>query len=221
MRKIRLHQGVLQAVQSACFQRAPMQGFEHGHILNLYVRQKAAAAARMGRTDRGADECGAQAGAAAPCMRDGQAGAEPQARFRFVDAHGADHRIAIRYRDDRVRVRIDVVLVITEKPLLKAENLPAQRVGSGQMRGRCGKANVEAAGLHRCGAEKGEIISHCGLPVSRLKERMFFSEEKNQKTFVPAPAAISKLSANLNVAPELKVFCFFSSEKKTSLLHAS
>ncbi len=46
---------------------------------------------------------------------------------------------------------------------------------------------------------------------------MFFSEEKNQKTF-------SRLSRSLQAAPEFKfakVFCFFSTEKKTFLTYVA
>jgi hypothetical protein len=60
---------------------------------------------------------------------------------------------------------------------------------------RSGKANMKAA---RRGAEKGDSMCHGGLPVIQLKESMFFSEEKNQKTFtsgahgkIPAMASIA------------------------------
>jgi hypothetical protein len=43
---------------------------------------------------------------------------------------------------------------------------------------------------------------------------MFFSEEKNQKTFNPAQAAKSVHGLPTGSCGELKVFCFFSSEKK-------
>jgi hypothetical protein len=43
---------------------------------------------------------------------------------------------------------------------------------------------------------------------------MFFSEEKNQKTFVPAQAGGSGPGLLTASCGELKVFCFFSSEKK-------
>jgi len=40
---------------------------------------------------------------------------------------------------------------------------------------------------------------------------VFFSEEKNQKTFM------SCASGNVRAAEKVKVFCFFSSEKKALL----
>jgi hypothetical protein len=44
---------------------------------------------------------------------------------------------------------------------------------------------------------------------------MFFSEEKNQKTFTSPPLPRSPAMAGIYPwAPEVKVFCFFSSEKK-------
>jgi hypothetical protein len=43
---------------------------------------------------------------------------------------------------------------------------------------------------------------------------MFFSEEKNQKTF----ATLSRHSQAAQTPEFAKVFCFFSSEKKTFLL---
>jgi hypothetical protein len=46
--------------------------------------------------------------------------------------------------------------------------------------------------------------------------KLFFSEEKNQKTFASSP--LPRSGGILPPAPEIKVFCFFSSEKKT-LLH--
>jgi hypothetical protein len=45
---------------------------------------------------------------------------------------------------------------------------------------------------------------------------MFFSEEKNQKTFTSSAAPTIEAMAGIVLwAPEVKVFCFFSSEKKT------
>jgi hypothetical protein len=45
---------------------------------------------------------------------------------------------------------------------------------------------------------------------------MFFSEEKNQKTFVLSAASIlAAMASILPRAPGIKVFSFFSSEKKT------
>jgi hypothetical protein len=47
---------------------------------------------------------------------------------------------------------------------------------------------------------------------------MFFSEEKNQKTFMSAPADGSgPWPESWDAAQNIKVFCFFSSEKKTFL----
>jgi hypothetical protein len=44
---------------------------------------------------------------------------------------------------------------------------------------------------------------------------VFFSEEKNQKTFiVPAAPTIEAMAGIVPRAPEAKVFCCFSSEKK-------
>jgi hypothetical protein len=43
---------------------------------------------------------------------------------------------------------------------------------------------------------------------------VFFSEEKNQKTFsLSAAPKIEAMAGNYQRAPELKVFWFFSSEK--------
>jgi hypothetical protein len=83
-----------------------------------------------------------------------------------VDAHGSDHRIALSQRHDCAGERIDVIMVVHEKPLLNAENLSAQLMGSGQMGGRRGKANMKATRLHRCRKKKGECRCHSGLPVS-------------------------------------------------------
>jgi hypothetical protein len=47
---------------------------------------------------------------------------------------------------------------------------------------------------------------------------MFFSEEKNQKTFTSASVRRYQAMAGIYPwAPETKVFCFFSSEKKAFL----
>jgi len=43
---------------------------------------------------------------------------------------------------------------------------------------------------------------------------MFFFEKKNQKTFASSPAARWWLCAKHEAAQKIKVFCFFSSEKK-------
>ncbi len=50
---------------------------------------------------------------------------------------------------------------------------------------------------------------------------MFFSEEKNQKTFIPGAApTLPAMSRIVPWAPEAKVFWFFSSEKNIlTLLH--
>jgi hypothetical protein len=48
---------------------------------------------------------------------------------------------------------------------------------------------------------------------------MFFSEEKNQKTFtISATSPLSGHGRQLSAGAELKVFCFFSSEKKAFFL---
>jgi hypothetical protein len=45
---------------------------------------------------------------------------------------------------------------------------------------------------------------------------MFFFEKKNQKTFAsPQVATIQAMAGIVGVAQDIKVFCFFSSEKKT------
>jgi cytochrome c oxidase assembly protein Cox11 len=44
---------------------------------------------------------------------------------------------------------------------------------------------------------------------------MFFSEEKNQKTFVSSAAASRWPKPALEQHQKIKVFCFFSSERKT------
>jgi hypothetical protein len=50
------------------------------------------------------------------------------------------------------------------------------------------------------------------------KGRRFFFEKKNQKTFVPeAVTTIVVMTRIFTRAQEIKVFCFFSSEKKTLL----
>jgi hypothetical protein len=43
---------------------------------------------------------------------------------------------------------------------------------------------------------------------------MFFSEEKNQKTFIPALAGRWRHDHQTGSCKDIKVFCFFSSEKK-------
>jgi hypothetical protein len=48
-----------------------------------------------------------------------------------------------------------------------------------------------------------------------VNSKSFFSEEKDQETFMPALAAISRpWPANRGSGWGTKVFCFFSSEKK-------
>jgi hypothetical protein len=46
---------------------------------------------------------------------------------------------------------------------------------------------------------------------------MFFSEEKNQKTFIFSASPLSDYGRDLSVSAITKVFCFFSSEKKAFL----
>jgi hypothetical protein len=47
---------------------------------------------------------------------------------------------------------------------------------------------------------------------------MFFSEEKNQKTFTSgARGKMPAMASIMGVQEGIKVFCFFSSEKKTLL----
>jgi hypothetical protein len=43
---------------------------------------------------------------------------------------------------------------------------------------------------------------------------MFFSEEKNQKTFLISRAEHPDSKRTIGLRGEIKVFCFFSSEKK-------
>jgi hypothetical protein len=44
---------------------------------------------------------------------------------------------------------------------------------------------------------------------------MFFFEKKNQKTFACSPApSLEAMTRQLGAAGKIKVFCFFSSEKK-------
>jgi hypothetical protein len=45
--------------------------------------------------------------------------------------------------------------------------------------------------------------------------KVFFSEEKNQKTFISLVASRLVLSLDLAASEGIKVFCFFSSEKKS------
>jgi hypothetical protein len=49
---------------------------------------------------------------------------------------------------------------------------------------------------------------------------MFFSEEKNQKTFMSCTREHTGHGRRVGAAPEIKVFCFLSSEKQ-ALLAAS
>jgi hypothetical protein len=56
----------------------------------------------------------------------------------------------------------------------------------------------------------------CQESPGREDSKAFFSEEKNQKTF--APSATFKFEAMAGIVPHaqnIKVFCFFSSEKKS------
>jgi hypothetical protein len=46
---------------------------------------------------------------------------------------------------------------------------------------------------------------------------MFFSEEKNQKTFIPSPALRSKLRAKRDAAQKIKVFLLLFLQKKKTL----
>jgi hypothetical protein len=48
---------------------------------------------------------------------------------------------------------------------------------------------------------------------SLSKGRVFFSEEKKQKTFTPSPAERSGHAHHVGGGGEVKVFWFFSSEK--------
>ncbi len=51
---------------------------------------------------------------------------------------------------------------------------------------------------------------------------MFFSEEKNQKTFTSCTGSkIRELAGNVEAGQELKVFCFFFSKKKFFFLIVS
>jgi Ohr subfamily peroxiredoxin len=50
---------------------------------------------------------------------------------------------------------------------------------------------------------------------------MFFSEEKNQKTFVSPLLPRCRPCRDLAAGAGIKVFCFFSSERKTFLFHAT
>jgi hypothetical protein len=52
----------------------------------------------------------------------------------------------------------------------------------------------------------------------KRERKHFFSEEKKQKTFVPASAPKYRaMTLGMGSGEEIKVFCFFSSEKKTFL----
>jgi hypothetical protein len=54
--------------------------------------------------------------------------------------------------------------------------------------------------------------------ASGTAKEEFFSEEKNQKTFIPTPAENARLrAAGLGIASRAKVFWFFSSEKNCFL----
>jgi hypothetical protein len=62
-------------------------------------------------------------------------------------------------------------------------------------------------------------IAGSGMPVllrwrPEREGKQFFFEKKNQKTFVYMAHAAGK-----NRDSDIKVFCFFSSEKKTLLFH--
>jgi hypothetical protein len=51
-------------------------------------------------------------------------------------------------------------------------------------------------------------------PLGRWREKMFFSEEKNQKTFVCSPAQkAGDMSEASGIASRAKAFWFFSSKK--------
>jgi hypothetical protein len=70
-----------------------------------------------------------------------------------------------------------------------------------------GKASV------RCALKKARI----SYVIVEKEGSMFFSEEKNQKTFTSPPLPRSRPWPDTAAAPEIKVFCFFSSEKKNLL----
>jgi hypothetical protein len=57
----------------------------------------------------------------------------------------------------------------------------------------------------------------CGATPTEDRRKMFFFEKKNQKTFVFRCSNIRAMAGTLPRAPEIKVFCFFSSEKKNLL----
>jgi hypothetical protein len=51
-----------------------------------------------------------------------------------------------------------------------------------------------------------------------MKRKPFFSEEKNQKTFAPAPAGkVGARADRSGISPKAKVFWFFSAEKNCFL----
>jgi hypothetical protein len=50
----------------------------------------------------------------------------------------------------------------------------------------------------------------------KAERKQFFFEKKNQKTFVIIARAAGEIRDS-----DIRVFCFFSSEKKTSLLGAA
>jgi hypothetical protein len=50
---------------------------------------------------------------------------------------------------------------------------------------------------------------------------MFFSEEKNQKTFTSRSFTLAGNGLPLAAVVRIKVFCFFSSEKKAFFTHST
>jgi hypothetical protein len=61
------------------------------------------------------------------------------------------------------------------------------------------------------------VILAIGLGAAagvKLARQGFFSEEKNQKTFIPRLAAIVRPNLDRGTGERTKVSCFFSSEKK-------
>jgi hypothetical protein len=63
---------------------------------------------------------------------------------------------------------------------------------------RSGASTVNASEANQSGARK-----------------TFFFEKKNQKTFMSSAAARSRLNPRVTQPEKIKVFCFFSSEKKS------
>jgi hypothetical protein len=57
-------------------------------------------------------------------------------------------------------------------------------------------------------------IAEAAAPV-QARGKQFFSEEKNQKTFISALAALSGHGLPMGSCGGIKVFCFFFSKKKT------